>query len=78
MGSDTCTVSSSTLEPENLTELLLESSLQVSHEPRRTNYGLVVREVNLPGCVPTPPSKRLNTSWIWRYSHVVSLINDQK
>lgn len=78
MASDACTVSSLTFEPENLTELLLESGLQASHEPRRTNHGLVVREVNLPGCVPTPLSKRPNTSWIWRYGHSVSLIDDRK
>jgi hypothetical protein len=42
MASDACTVSSLTLEPENLTELLLESDLQVSHEPRRTNHGSVM------------------------------------
>ena len=78
MASDACTVSSLTFEPENLTELLLESGLQASHEPRRTNHGLVVREVNLPGCVPTPPSKRPNTSWIWHHGHSVSLIDDRK
>jgi hypothetical protein len=62
IASDTCTVSSLTTKPENVTELLLESGLQVEYEQRRTNHGLVVRDANLLGCVPTPPTKRPTTS----------------
>jgi hypothetical protein len=77
MASDDCTDSSLTTEPENLTALLLESGLQVAYETRRTNLGLVVREVNLPGFVPTPPTKRPTTSWVWRHGHAVSFKDDQ-
>jgi hypothetical protein len=72
MNSDAFSVSSLTTEPENLTALLLESSLRLEHENRRTNLGLVIRETNLLGFVPTPPSKRPTTSWVWLYGHVVS------
>jgi hypothetical protein len=72
MNSDAFSVSSLTTEPENLTALLLESGLQLEHENRRTNLGLVIRETNLPGFVPTPPSKRPTTSWVWLHGHAVS------
>jgi hypothetical protein len=72
MASDAGTVTSLTTEPENLTELLLESGLELEHENRRTNHGLVVREANLPGFIPTPPTKRPTTSWVWRHGHAIS------
>jgi hypothetical protein len=43
-----------------------------------TNHDLVVREKDLPGCIPTPPSKRPPISWIWLHGHTVSLENKQK
>lgn len=69
MTSDDDTVSTLSIAPDNLTDIGIIGGQDITHEQRRTNLGLVVRETNLPGCKSTPPGKRPDISWIWQHGH---------
>lgn len=76
--SDDDTVSTLAIAPDNLTDIGIIGGQDITHEQRKTNLGLVVRETNLPGCKPTPPGKRSDISWIWQHGHKVRVRNKKE
>lgn len=78
MASEELTISSLTSEPDDLTDLLQQTPLQIAHVSRHTKSGFLVKEDRLPGCVPSPIGQTPLHSWIWHHGHAISCRNDAR
>ena len=70
------TETSSLTSKADLTEIHTQSGLSVVHQSLRTKSDLLIGEGRTSGYLPTKPSKRKPSSWIWKHGEPITRESD--